>query len=65
MQNYDEYRNHYHSLETQREIAIGAIEFRDKVIENLRKQIEMLRACLLNYEDEEVVNANQFSHLKL
>ena len=68
MQNYDEYRNPYHSLETQREIAIGAVEFRDRIIENLRKQISNLRELILTdtaVETEEELDSVQFSHLKL
>lgn len=62
---YNEFKNPYHSIETNLEIAIGAIEFRDKTIKNLRQQIDNLRASLLNYEVEEVINANQYSHLNL
>lgn len=67
MQNYDEYRNTLHTLETQREIAIGAIEFRDKVIENLRNQISNLRELILSdtaVETDKELDSIQFSHLK-
>ncbi len=60
---YNEFKNPYHPIETQLEIALGAIAFRDEVIANLRHQIKNLRDSLLNYELEEVISANQFSHL--
>lgn len=60
-----EYNNPFHSLETNFQIALGAIEFRDKTIENLRQQIEALRKSLLNYGMAETSIDNvQYAHLK-
>lgn len=65
---YNEYRNPLLDKDTQIEIAIGAIEFRDKTIKNLRQQILNLRTLILSdsaVETVEDLNSIQYSHLNL
>ena len=62
------YNNPFHSPEVNLEVAIGAIDFRDKTIANLRAQILNLRTLILaDYAVETVEDLDriQFSHLKL
>ncbi len=62
----NEYRNHFYSIEENLEIAIGAIEFRDEVIKNLREQIKNLRESLTFYGmHESSIDSKQYKHLKL
>lgn len=44
--NYNEFRNPLMPIETNLEVTIGAVMFRDEVIANLRNQIVNLRAGL-------------------
>lgn len=66
MENYDlMYRSPLQTNETNLEIAIGSIEFRDKTIKNLRTQIAALRELA---EDAmisvEKINSAQYAHLR-
>lgn len=48
------------------EVAIGAIEFRDETIKNLRQQIAALRKSLNHYGmAEESIDTVQYAHLHL
>lgn len=58
------YDSPYYSAQDNLEVAIGAIEFANKTIKNLREQIKNLRESLSNYECAEVIDANQYKHLK-
>lgn len=46
------------------EVAIGAINFRDKVIENLRQQIVALRKIAKENHSDEYIDILQYEHLK-
>ncbi len=59
----NEFRNPYFNLNDNLEICIGAVNFRDEVILNLREQIKNLRESLSNYEETEVIEANQYKHI--
>ena len=48
------------------EVAIGAIHFRDEVINNLRQQISALRKSLMHYGMAETsINTVQFAHQRV
>lgn len=51
-------------VEDRLEIAIGGIDFRDKVIDNLRKQIAALRMITDAHCEPRFVEAIQYIHLK-
>lgn len=59
------YRSPLHPAETNLEIAIGGIMFRDETIENLRMQIKALRSILsLHGFEDQNVEALQYAHLR-
>jgi hypothetical protein len=61
----NEYRNPFQTTEVNLEIAIGAINFRDKTIDNLRQQIESLRNLVERFvDDPEDIDDAQYAHLK-
>ncbi len=61
----NEYKNPFHSIETNLEIAIGAIDFRDRTIDNLRQQIEALQMMLIENGVPALLIADaQYAHLR-
>jgi hypothetical protein len=52
-------------IQTNLEIANGAIQFQHNVITNLRQQIKALRELSLKNNSQEDVDAVQFSHLNI
>jgi hypothetical protein len=60
-----EFKSPFYTPEENLEIAIGAVDFRDRVIMNLRQQIKALRCSLINYGMVETSIDNvQYAHLK-
>lgn len=58
-----EYDNPYFTHSENLEIAIGAIEFKEEVIKNLRQQIVALRKSLVHYGMvESSIDNVQFAH---
>ena len=54
-----------HTSEENLEVAIGAIHFRDEVINNLRQQISALRKSLIHYGMAAAsIDSVQYAHLK-
>ena len=59
------YDSPLYSPEDNLKIAIGAIDFRDKTIDNLRQQIKALRTSLINNGiNESSIDNVQYAHLK-
>ncbi len=54
----------FYSDKVNLEICIGEVQFRDAVIKNLREQIKNLKESLSNYEEIEVIEANQYKHIR-
>lgn len=62
----NEYINTFHSTETNLEIALGTINFKDQTIRNLRYQISALRKLAEDsgMTDKEISEI-QFAHQKI
>lgn len=60
MMNYREYSSPLYSPEHNLQVAVGAIEYRDLVIKNLRLQIENLRCVALEHVTIESLNVAQY-----
>lgn len=59
------YNSPLYSPEHNLEVAIGAIEFKEDIIKNLREQIKNLRGLAeLNY-DKNLIDKIQYKHLHL
>lgn len=61
---YNELNNPFFPPEVNLEIAIGAVEFRDKTIENLRQQIKALRQVALLFMTDNILDDIQFGHIR-
>lgn len=59
MTNYREYNSPMFSPEHNLQVAVGAIEYRDLVIKNLRAQITNLRNLALEHVTIEALNETQ------
>jgi regulator of replication initiation timing len=60
----NELNNPFFPPEVNLEVAIGAVEFRDKTIENLRQQIKVLRQIACSVMHENLVDQLQFEHIR-
>jgi hypothetical protein len=60
-----EYKNRMYSDAENLDYAIGAVQFRDNVITNLRTQIASLRTLALQYHCVEYVDDLQYAHQRL
>jgi len=62
---YREFNNSYFTPAENLEIAIGAVQYRDEVIENLREQIKNLRQFILNDDwAPNIIDDVQYKHLR-
>lgn len=62
---YSEFDNPLIPIATRLEICKGAVDFNERVIENLRSQIKALRGMLERFiDDPEDIDEVQYAHIK-